>query len=314
MRTRRKGVILLSEIPQIVIMKKILNILLAFLFVSSGLCHAQDAAEPKTLFPYPEINDTIKSFEKRANIFVSKFWDNCNLSAPIKDKEGFESAFVDYVTFFRYAHKNVVKSSVNDLMFKAQSNMPNFWMIVDAAEKYLYSNEAVLSSDEAYMLFLNDIVRSSEVKKSEKQRYQHQIQKINSNQLGMVAPEIKLTDVNKNKISLADVTAPTVFLFFNDPDCEDCSLARLRLSTNVVLNQLIKENQIAFVCIYPGEYSKEWAEEARGYAETWIVAASEDADEKYDLRNSPTIYALDKDKKIMSKTLTTEDILNLISQ
>lgn len=296
-------------------MKKILTSLLVF-FVSAGVAFAQDAAaqQPKTMFEYPVINDTIKSFEKRANIFVSKFWDNCDLSRPITDKQGFDAAFVDYITFFRYAHRNIVKSSVNNLMNKAQSNMANFWMIADAAEKYLYSNDAVLLSDEAYMLFLNDIVRSSNVKKSEKERYKHQIMKINGNQLGMVAPEVKMVDVNKNKVNLEEITAPTTFLFFNDPDCEDCSLARLRLSTNVVLNQLIKDKQVAFVCIYPAEYNKEWAEKAKEYTENWIVVAAEDADEYYDLRNSPTIYALDKDKKILSRTVTVEDILSLVSQ
>ena len=296
-------------------MKKILSSLLVFL-ASVGFAFAQDTAveQPKTMFEYPIINDTIKSFEKRANIFVSKFWDNCNLSRPITDKEGFEAAFVDYVTFFRYAHKNIVKSSVNNLMNKAQSNMANFWMIADAAEKYLYSNDAVLISDEAYMLFLNDIVRSTNVKKSEKERYKHQIMKINGNQLGMVAPEVKMVDVNKDKVELKEITAPTTFLFFNDPGCEDCSLARLRLSTNVVLNQLIKENQVAFVCIYPAEYNDEWVAEAKQYTDTWIVVAAEDADEYYDLRNSPTIYALDRDKKIMSRTVTVEEILSLVSQ
>lgn len=271
------------------------------------------SSTPKTLFPYPTVPDTIKTLENRSNYFVAKFWDNFDFSKPVKDIVAFDSAFGDYVTFFRYAHRNIVKSSISDVMNKAQSNMKNFWIFVDAAEKNLYSTDAILPSDEAYILFLNSVLRSSKVKKQEKERYQKQLVKINTNQNGNYAPNFEFTDVLGNKQVLDSVKAETIIVFFNNPDCDDCKIAKLRLSTNVVLNKLIDEKKVALVSIYPGKYSKEWAEEASKDSNKWIIGAWEGADEVYDLRIMPNIYILSSDKKIITKQVQVESLINFLN-
>ena len=81
----------------------------------------------------------------------------------------------------------------------------------------------------------------------------------------------------------------------------------------MALNSIIDGEKLALVCIYPGPYSKEWAAEASTYSDKWIVAASEDADERFDLRQMPTIYVLDADKKIVAKNVRAEDILNMVN-
>lgn len=76
----------------------------------------------------------------------------------------------------------------------------------------------------------------------------------------------------------------------------------------MALNKLIEDGKLQVLCIYPGEYSKEWAEDARRYSDLWEIGASEDADTKYDLRLIPNIYILDKDKKIIMKNATLNDL------
>ena len=295
-------------------MKRIIAaIAVVMMAVSVMVGQEEQSQTPKTLFSYPVVPDTISTLENRSNFFVTHFWDNCNLGRQITDKELLRSAFSDYVTFFRYAHRNVVHTSVSDLMNKAQSNMQNFWMIADNAEQALYSNEAVLQSDEAYMLFINAILRSSKVKKSEKERYQRQAMKINGNQIGAQLPGVSLKGVDGKSINIDNIKAATIIVAFIDPECDDCNIARLRLSTNVALNSIIDGEKLALVCIYPGPYSKEWAAEASTYSDKWIVAASEDADERFDLRQMPTIYVLDADKKIVAKNVRAEDILNMVN-
>lgn len=292
-------------------MKKLLCFILIVLATSGIGAFSQDKA--KTLFPYPNVPDTIKNLENRSNYFVSKFWDKFNFSKPVSDTAAFNEAFNDWITFFRYAHKNVVKASVSDVMNKAQSNMKNFWMFADAAEKDLYSTEATLPSDEAYVLFVNNIIRSSKVKKDEKLRYQKQIVKINSNQNGNYAPKFDFTNLEGQKQSLDSIKAETIILFFNDPDCEDCNIARLRLATNVNMNKMIDDKKVAIVSILPGKYTKEWAKDASKYSDKWIIGAWENADEVYDLRVMPSIYILDAEKKIVTKHMQVNDIINLLN-
>lgn len=272
----------------------------------------QEAVQaPATFFKYPVAPDTIKTLEGRTNYIVSKFWDNYDLSKPIKDSIGFEGAFRDYVTFFKYAHKNIVFSSIKNFMNKAQSNTPNYIMIMEIAEKALYARGAEYWSDEAYLPFAKFFVESKKIKPIYKARYKEQIKKIEQSSTGAIATDFTFTKPDKSKMKLSDIKDRWVLIFFNDPDCEDCSIARLRLSTDVTVNKQIDDGRLVILSIYPGSYTKEWADDAGSYSEKWIVGASDYVDENYDIRFSPSFFLLDKDHKIVNKNLGLEEVKSL---
>ena len=85
---------------------------------------AQDEA-PKTPFAYPVAPDTCSTLEGRCNYICQHFWDNYDISKPIANDNDFMQAFRDFVGFFQYANRNVVMTSIGDLMNKARSNTPN---------------------------------------------------------------------------------------------------------------------------------------------------------------------------------------------
>lgn len=296
-------------------MKKIIY-LFALIFVVPVVAMAQENTEeqnndaPKTLFVYPQAPDTITSFQDRANYVIQRFWDNFNVSKPIVDVAAFDGAFQDYLNFFPHAHKTVVLNSIKSLMNKAQSNNANFLLIARCAEKNLYSSQAVFASDEAYMPFAEAVVKNKSIKKDIKEYYRQQIEKINQNMVGALCPELNVTGINGKKEKLSTLLGDKLtILFFNDGECFDCSLERLRLSTNVNINNLIAEGNLKVVCIAPKKYNKEWAEDAKTWADNWTIVASDDADKVFDLRISPCIYMLNEEKKIAEKNVTVNMLL-----
>lgn len=296
-------------------MKKII-LLLSFISVLSWFpVFSQDEIgempeKPKTLFPYPQAPDTIKSFQDRANYVVIRFWNNFDLSKPVIDEPAFEVAFCDYINFFPHAHKTVVINSIKDLMNKAQSNKSNFVLIGRLAEKNLFSSQAVFASDEAYLPFAEAMAKSNVIKKKEREYYKRQISKINRNAVGALCPEVEVFGLDGDKMKLSELLGDkTTILFFNDGECSDCMFGRLRLSTNVTMNRLITEGSLKIVCISPCKYTKEWAETAKGWSENWVIAAAEDAGDTFDLKISPSIFILDGEKKIVEKNVPVEAIL-----
>lgn len=269
------------------------------------------AQEPQSLFKYPVAPDTIKTLEGRTNYIISKFWDNYNLSKPIKDSVAFDKAFRDYITFFKYAHKNIVFSSIKNFMNKAQSNTANYVMIMEIAEKALYERGAEYWSDEVYLPFAKFFVDSKRIKSVYKSRYKEQIKKIEQCLQGSQAVDFTFTKPDKTKMKLSEITDKWILVFFNDPDCEDCSIARLRLSTDVTINKHIDEGRLVILSIYPGDYSKEWADNAKDYSEKWIVGASGEVDDVYDIRYSPSFYLLDNEHKIQNKNMGLTEVKNL---
>lgn len=297
-------------------MKKIIFAMILLLPLSAQLAMTQDnmgsgvAEAPKTLFPYPQAPDTIKSFQDRANYVIIHFWEKFDLSKHINDEVAFEAALQDYMNFFPHAHKTVVINSIRELMNKAQSNKANFALIGRLAEKNLYSPLAIFASDEAYMPFLEAMVRSKSLKKEEKDYYKAQMLKINKNVIGALCPELEVVDVNGEKANLSTLLGDkTTILYFDDGECADCSLSRLRLSTNVGMNNLIANGDVKIICVSSKKYSAEWAEEAKTWANNWTIVAGEKAIKEFDLRISPSVFLIDGEHKIVEKNIMVDMLI-----
>ena len=297
------------------VFRRLLSIQVFLLSLLPSVASAQGAsiAGQQRLFDYPVVPDTIISLENRTNYIIQNFWENYDFSAPIRDERVFEATFRDYVNFFKYAHKTIVVSCIKDMMRKAQSNKSNFMLIAEIAERALYAPGAEYWSDEVYIPFLESVMDNNMLKKSEKERYKYQLELLENNLMGNKAQDFELHLADGSKKKLSDIEGKMIFLFFNDEECEDCTIGRLRLSTDVKLNRMIDAGEVTFVCVYMGKYTDEWAEKARNYSKNWIIGANDEIVEKYDLRIQPSIYILDDKKIIIDKNINVEGIKLLLN-
>ena len=294
-------------------MKKTIFFLL--LLMAASVVKAQDyngtqvEETPETLFKYPQAPDTISSFQERANYVVSRFWNGFDVSKPIQDEVAFEGAFRDYLGFFPHAHKTIVLNSITNFLNRAQSNKANYTLIGRVAEKCLYSSQAVFASDEAYLPFAEAMMKNKALNKSQREYYKKQIEKINNNKIGADCPELSVTDAEGKKCKLSELIGEKItLLYFNDGECSDCVMSRLRFCTNVGINKMIADGELNVVCITPKKYSNEWANEAKDWASNWSIVASEKALDVFDVRIMPSIIVIEKGK-IADKNLTVEMLI-----
>lgn len=273
---------------------------------------AQDAETVTTLFPYPRVPDDIVDFGERADYFVTHFWDECRLKSEFSSHQRFAEAFNDYVSMLPHATAEVALESVNKLIEKTRKSSPaNLLTLGEVAEAALYDGGAGYVSDELYYPFAKAVADAKKVSSADKARFALQARVLGATQVGMVAPDFKYTDADGVGHSFSERPRRYTILFINDPDCDECRLARVRLATNFYVNQYIDSGQLQVFSIFPGEYSEEWAAEARSAAgDNWIVGACPDLDEVYDMRTYPTVYYLSMDGKILSKSEDIEILLN----
>ena len=274
---------------------------------------AQESNEvqaPATLFAYPVAPDTIKTFENRVNYIVDNFWGNYDLSKPIADLNAFNGAFRDYLGFLRYCHRTVAISSVRDFLFKAQTNKANFEKIAMLAEMGLYNVGAEYWSDEIYTEFLKAVIGNKQLKQDVRKYYAKQMERINRTQLGASLASVTYTDADGKKVSIADIEADMVMIFITLDSDADQSFQRVRLSTDVAINSILDSGKVKLLCLSPEKYSKEWAHNAKGYAQNWLVGACPElsVEGDYDVRYTPSFIILDKDKNIIQKNVDLEAI------
>ena len=160
-------------------MKRIFGALTALALSAFTLCLAQTDA-PATPFPYPVAPDTCTTLESRCNYLCQHFWDNFDISKPIANDDDFLRAFRDYVEFFQFANRNVVMTSIGELMNKARSNTPNLLKVGKAAELSLFFPTAVYYSDEVYVEFAKALANNKMLKKEVRTYYADQLSRINS--------------------------------------------------------------------------------------------------------------------------------------
>ena len=289
--------------------------LIIIVLVVSGLrLSAQDQlAEqlPGTLFAYPLAPDTCSTLEGRCNYIITHFWDNFDISKPITDQVAFEKTFRDYVDFFRYAHRNVVMSSVRDFVNKAQSNTVNLQKVGEVAERALYGTEAEYWSDEVYVAFAKALASSKKLPKDVRDHYGAQLARINAVQVGS-ALDFEFYDTNGEKRRLSDYPANTYVLLFIDGST-DSSIGRLRLSTDVALNALLDSGNALLVCLSMNKYTSDWATVAAGYATNWIVGCNDELLKQLDLRAFPCCYVLDEQRVIVNKALSVEGLMSAVN-
>ena len=107
--------------------------------------------------------------------------------------------------------------------------------------------------------------------------------------IGSVSPTFSYTDDEGNKIDLSEINAENLVLFFYKPDCQKC--IREKRILGLIKNRQ-KDLTILYINISEDNYSN----------------VSQDIINQYDITTTPTIYVLDKNKRIIAKNIKAEEI------
>ncbi len=268
-----------------------------------------------TYFEYPKVPDNLENLTDRSNFFIENFWKRANLKSAFSSRKRMEEAFRDYVSFMPYADATVVHASIDKLIADVKKNPRNLLTLAEIAEATLYSDTARVVCDECYYPFARAVADNKKISDAEKARFEYQAKALGGSQVGMTAPDFTYTRPEGTTGRLSDLPSSAyVLLFINDPDCDECELARMRLSADVNLNDLVKSGRIVVLSAYPGEADDTWRDRASVYNKHWEVGAVPEIDELYDMRNPPVIYYLNNEHVILSKTFDIDNLLEAFRQ
>lgn len=127
---------------------------------------------------------------------------------------------------------------------------------------------------------------------------------------GKVLPNVTLKDTLGRLQALHNVKAEYTIAFFYDPECGHCR------ESAPALKKFYDKNKAKGVQIYAVAISKSevlWKKFIRefklqGLLNVYGPSAPVDYKKKYDVYSTPTVYMLDKDKKILARRLPVEDL------
>ncbi len=166
--------------------------------------------------------------------------------------------------------------------------------LVDIAETYYLSGKADWVDDE----FLSKLTE--------------RVNKLKPNLIGNVAPELKLIDSNNTSYyRLSEVYANYTILVFWEPDCGHCQKEIPKLK-ELVYDKYADEG-VKIFAVYTQVETEDWHKFIEEHQlEEWINVYDpynqSNFRNLYDIYSTPVIYILDKDKKIIAKRISAEQI------
>lgn len=148
-----------------------------------------------------------------------------------------------------------------------------------------------------------------------KNELKDEIKFIKPNIIGKDAPMLYLVDTLMKPIVAQTLPAEYLVLFFYDPDCGVCKKKTPILKENY---EAIKKLKGEVVAVCTTTETDKWKNYIRTNKLNWVNLADPQYRSNfrmdYNVRSTPQIYILDKDRKIVAKRLDVEQVVNFLEE
>lgn len=309
-------------------MKTYFNILLLsiVLCTSCGNKKATDnrqataPADTVTKFTLPTIPIMLNTPELRADYLIRHYWENVNLADTnyIHHPEILEQAWVDFIDITRLVPDTVAISAMKELFRSAEVEKKMFLHFTELANKYLYDPNSPMRNEELYIPVLDVMLGSNVLDDVEKIRPQGRRELAERNRPGKKAIDFTYTLASGKVGTLYGVKAEYTLLFINNPGCHACEESIEELKQAPAINKEMAAGKLKILAVYPDEEKEEWERHLPDFPMEWINGYDRKTVIKeknlYDLKAIPTLYLLDKDKKVLLKDVMVGQVEQYLMQ
>lgn len=283
-------------------------------FLAAFLKGLKEIVIPEPFVPFNEPKrDSIIQWTK-FQYYKTHAFDNINLSDPRMYLTPFLASKVEtYMTQTVFQIPDSVAKESISLIEKSRGD--------ETAFKYMLSSLFNLSNESKIMGMDKVVVELSDkyylaglAPWSEKEfltKLADRVEKMRPNLVGNIAPDIKLQTVDTEYYKLREIVAPFTILVFWEPECGHCQKEIPKLYKDVWLKY--KDKGIKIMAVYSQVKTEPWTKfvEEHSLGE-WINVYDpynlSNFRNLYDVFSTPIIYILDKDKRILAKRISVDDI------
>ncbi len=274
----------------------LLSIVLLFLFSCKNIAQEIETKEKPSEYVVSE-NQTWK--------LANEYWNGFEYDYEqyLKDSLGLSKAFLGWT---RHLVKLPLEQCVPMVVKFIQDghNYPDMQLrLMELGELFFNDSNSPYRSEAMYIPMLETFLATSQLEDVYKERYCFQLQMAKKNREGTLANDFSYVDRVGNKGNLYDIEGDYILLFFFNPDCNDCGRVSSLIQSSPYLKELQQQKLLTVMAVYPDKDLTSWNQNVGKYPDTWLTVRycfDEDRD-KYYLSAIPTLYLLDKDKRVLLK-------------
>ncbi|MDR1524231.1 MAG: DUF5106 domain-containing protein [Tannerella sp.] len=253
--------------------------------------------------------------QERADYLITHFWDKFDFTDTMycHVPNITEQAFVDFIALFPHASSyDKISGGVKKMLASAEVDNVMYKYFCSTAERYLYTPNSPMRNDDYYTPFVEHIVESSKVTDTHKIRFRALLHLLYRNRTGSKAEDFSYTMASGKTGNLYSLSAKYLLLMFYNPDCVECQHTMEILKNSTAVAGAVSSGSLKVLAVYPDENIEAWEKHKKDIPPSWINAYDKSQaiknSEIYDLKAIPTLYLLDRDKKVILKDTSTGDI------
>ena len=283
-------------------------------------------------FPDVQIPSMISDQQEAYKYLAENYWNG--ITDPSRNfrcdslyvsgvpQEVLEQKFANWTAVLDNVETGLAVKSVGRLYDRAyecekrNSSSNVFETFVELAQKYLYDPNSPLRNEEYYLPFVSRYAAYEGLTDVEKGKYEREAHLCALNRIGTKASDFRFADRYGKIRNLYDMESELILLFFSNPGCEACMNIINTLNGEPMISRLISEGRLAVLNIYIDEDIQAWRSYMPIYPENWYNGFDPDyilrGSDIYAIRAIPSLYLLDRDKKVIMKDAPENRLFNYL--
>lgn len=258
------------------------------------------------------------------------FWDGVNFNDDrLVRTPFFDPKLEDYYKYYVMQDADSIIPEVNYMLLMSRTAKEmHKYLLGKFTDKYI--NPEIMGQDKVFIFLFENYFSKGDtlwLNAQQKKYIFDRAYSLMANQVNEQAAQLNLKDTAGKTVSLYNIQAPFTFVVFWDPTCGHCKTEVPMLDSMYEHKWKSLGVKIFAVNTNDGTYA-EWLafikeHKLNGWYHCWQTKEGREAEEKkgvanfrqlYDVFQTPTMYLLDKDKRILAKKLSLEQYDGLIEK
>ena len=255
---------------------------------------------------------------KRYLYYKSHYFDGIDIADPgLLRTPLLNQKIIEYLDKVILQDADSVIKEVDWLIESAKSNEETYrYLLVTLSNKY--ETSSIMGQDEVFVHIIEKYYLTGTAPWVDDEligKLTERIATMKPNFIGNEAPALILTDTLLSRVSLYEVGSDYTVLYFYDPDCGHC-----KVKTPLLYDAYgrLQSKNVEILAINITTNRVRWLEYIKANDLQWINLMDEKGTSNfryfYDVRTTPTVFILDKNKKIIAKKIDAEQVEDFINK
>ena len=304
--------------------------LCALLPACRGRSGGPAAEQPLRPFPRLEIPAVYTDQKDRQNYLLDHFWDaflsgdgRCDEEAVLGVEHGeVEKQVATYIQLLEMIPLPQAQEKMRHFFSQvedrhaADTSKHVFLLMEEIVVRYLYDPNSPVRNEDLYLPYVEGLAASPYTREPVRPGYEYEARMCALAPTGSVAPDFRFTDARGGRHHLHEVRAGATLLFFSNPGCYACLEIINTLKAVPGIDDMIRRGDFAVVNVYIDDDIDAWREYEPNYPRNWLCGYDHEglvrSDRIYNIRAIPSLYLLDRDKRILLKDAPPERVISWI--